>query len=1091
MRVKLPAAWSFSEKQRVGVIRHLAFPEAWVSVIAVAFVSGKASGMLLQNAAAESVAHIFETTPKNSALAADAPVLLFKGFDASASELDITGGSWQQHPGVKSNPQQLVLEVLNSWQGRFSFVAEDPGAGVLGLRTPQMGALHAIHAHWSTSSETATVVMPTGTGKTETMLATLISARCQKVLVIVPTDALREQLAGKFETLGVLKLPGNKVLDDKVLPPVVGMMTSKPKTPEEARALFERCNVVVTTSHLAGTCLPEVQQEMARLCSHLFIDEAHHAEADTWRAFRKLFVTQRVLQFTATPFREDGQKVDGKLVYVYPLRQAQQEGYFKPIRFHRVREFDVQVADRKIALAAVEELDRDATGKHIVMARVRDIPRANEVHALYTEIGRYEAVVIHSQLKTTEREEAKRRLLSRAVRIVVCVDMLGEGFDLPELKIAAFHDIRKSLAITLQLAGRFTRARSDLGDPVFIANIALVNVRDELKKLYSQDGDWNLLLPALSQDAISNEQASQEFFKDFTTFLSDVPLKDIRPAASMVVYRTECANWTPNMFRNAFSSLSSADKLYHSLNEVKNTLVLISALEQQVRWSDVEAVREYVWELFVAVWDRERGLLYLHGSSNSSEYHELAKALCNGKVDLVVEPEVWRVFSGVKRLVMNNVGLNEHLGRQVRYTGRMGSDVESRIGTAAREGSTRAVLAGKGFEKGAKTSVGAARRGRVWANLRLRVDEFATWAQAVGAKIVDKDINPDEVLSGTLKPIAVGQVPAGDPILADWPKAIYEKSEHLVTFKGGGNEQLPSTDVDLRVLKSNAGHLVVVVDSDAWEKPAEYRLELFPSKQSFDFRFEHLSGPNLEIQIGTRPKSLAEYFTKNPPLVWFSDGSSLEGCMHTQLPVVADPYPSSALSVFDWTGVDLKKESQGQTKRPDSIQFAVIASLLKEQKYRVIFDDDGSGEAADVVAVSLFGNGEREWIEVELYHLKFTDGAPGARIDDLYVVCGQAQRSVSWLSNDNRRTELFAHLIRREQARTNSGKVSRFARGDENLLHELLEKSRVQELRLKVYVVQPGLSKARASESQLRLLAVTERFLSDTYEVPFAVLCSA
>jgi hypothetical protein len=29
--------------------------------------------------------------------------------------------------------------------------------------------------------------------------------------------------------------------------------------------------------------------------------------------------------------------------------------------------------------------------------------------------------------------------------------MLGEGFDLPELKIAAFHDIRKTLAVTLQL----------------------------------------------------------------------------------------------------------------------------------------------------------------------------------------------------------------------------------------------------------------------------------------------------------------------------------------------------------------------------------------------------------------------------------------------------------------------------------------------------------------------------------------------------------------------------------------------------------------------------------------------------------------
>jgi superfamily II DNA or RNA helicase len=56
--------------------------------------------------------------------------------------------------------------------------------------------------------------------------------------------------------------------------------------------------------------------------------------------------------------------------------------------------------------------------------------------------------------------------------------MLGEGFDLPELKIAAFHDIRKSLPITLQLAGRFTRTKYDeeLGDASFVANIADLDV---------------------------------------------------------------------------------------------------------------------------------------------------------------------------------------------------------------------------------------------------------------------------------------------------------------------------------------------------------------------------------------------------------------------------------------------------------------------------------------------------------------------------------------------------------------------------------------------------------------------------------------
>jgi hypothetical protein len=197
-------------------------------------------------------------------------------------------------------------------------------------------------------------------------------------------------------------------------------------------------------------------------------------------------------------------------------------------------------------------------------------------------------------------------------------------------------DIRKSLAVTLQLAGRFTRARSDLGDPVFIANIALVDVRDELRKLYSQDPDWNVLLPELSNAAIEAEQASQDFFRGFGVFLEEVPLNDLRPAASMVVYKTNCSNWTPKFFKRGMRSLTSRNKVFHTLNEVQN--VVLTATDQGVRWSDVESIRETVWELLVAVWDRERALLYLHGSGLNGEYKEIAKVLCGQDVQLVEAP---------------------------------------------------------------------------------------------------------------------------------------------------------------------------------------------------------------------------------------------------------------------------------------------------------------------------------------------------------------------------------------------------------------------------------------------------------------------
>ena len=106
--------------------------------------------------------------------------------------------------GTGSPPRQTEQADLahEALAGSFVFAAESETAK--GLRTPQLGALHAILAYRSTEDpEPITVVMPTGTGKTETMLATYAHSPT-RTLVIVPTDALRTQTARKFATLGIL-----------------------------------------------------------------------------------------------------------------------------------------------------------------------------------------------------------------------------------------------------------------------------------------------------------------------------------------------------------------------------------------------------------------------------------------------------------------------------------------------------------------------------------------------------------------------------------------------------------------------------------------------------------------------------------------------------------------------------------------------------------------------------------------------------------------------------------------------------------------------------------------------------------------------
>lgn len=1016
------------------------------------------------------------------------PLVLSAELDDGANaEVDLSGRSWMRHPllGVPNACQA----VIDSWRGAFYYIQEDEERGIVGLRSPQIGAVHAVHAHWSVSDAPATIVMPTGTGKTETMLSVLVSAACPRVLVVVPTDALRTQIAEKFVSLGILKTAGSSILARAALYPTVRVLRHIPTSVQEVHALLEGTNVVVTTSNIAGQCSEEVQHAIANRCSHLFIDEAHHAEAPTWKMFKEQFIPRRVLQFTATPFREDGTPLDGKLIYVYPLRKAQAEGYFKPIRFINVIEFDPNRADQAIATAAIAQLRRDYDKGHILMARVDTISRAEKVFEIYRQYSEFNPVQLHTGIPSGRREEARRMVVSKQARIVVCVDMLGEGFDLPELKIAAFHDIRKTLPVTLQLAGRFTRTRPDLGDATFIANTADLSVRDELRKLYTRDPDWNVLLPDLSETMIGEQQSLQEFLRGFTEFVDEIPLSAVRPALSTVVYKTDCENWAPENVRDGIPNVSSCEQVHIAINEAEHTIVVVTARRLELPWADLESIFSWQWELYVLVYWPQESLLFVNGSTNAGEFRSFAQAIAGEGVQLIRGQAVFRSFAGVRRLRLNSVGLSEQLGRNVSFTSRMGADVAPVLHSTLLSRARKSVLSGTGYEGGENATVGASRKGRIWSHRRERVDQLVAWCKHVGAKLLDESIDPDEVLRGTLETIVVNSRPDGMPIGVDWPDEIYSTPETSWSISiGYGTRHISECELEI-VDPTLDGPISFAIVTD--DGRAEFQLEYFERGDTWDFQFRQRGQEAVRVVRADVPFDAAEFFTDNPPRVWFADGASLDGNEYTPLKSELPPYEASRIQAWDWTGVDIRKESQGDAHEKDSIQAAVIARL-GAQDYDLIFDDDDAGEAADVVAVRVVGGADApSQLDVEFYHCKFSsEESPGARIGDLYVVCGQAQTSIRWMSSPEKRRDLFTHLLRREAKRQQQGRPSRIQHGDRELLVTLREMTYTTRMTLTIAIVQPGVSKQAISQVQLRLLSVTENYLMDTYQLPFTVITS-
>lgn len=953
-----------------------------------------------------------------------------------------------------------------------------------GLRRPQIGALHAALAHATRSTDPATVVMPTGTGKTETMLALNAHQNFERLLVVVPTDALREQIAGKFETFGVLRQ--QQCLADAAAFPLVMRLSHIPTSPAEVDEIFDSANVVVTTMQIAGRADAAVQEQMAARASALFIDEAHHIGAPTWARFRGLFIDREpplpIVQFTATPFREDGRRVDGEFIYTYPLKKAQTEGYFKPIRFEAVFGLDQADADLAIAekLGEVLQGDLDAGLNHLAMARCQTIDRAKNLHQLYSAMfPEFRPVIVHSQQSIRERRANLAALRRFESRVIICVDMLGEGFDLPELKIAGLHDPHKSIAVTIQFVGRFTRQDPRLGDATVIANTGVDDIDRSLAKLYAEDADWNALVEALSTAKIDRQVRRAEMFKGFVGDLSDIPLQTLEPKMNAVVYRTSCDAWEPLRAEDLYNP---GVYLGMKINPHQRVAIFVTRSEEQAGWTTAQHATNVIWDLHMMHWDPDRQLLYI-SSSAKGPYDRLAKAICGDTARRVEGEEVFRSLHGFNRLILRNLGLTHHQGRGVRYSMYMGVDVADGLDTAKSQSRIKNNVFATGFLDGVPASRGCSAKGKFWSISPVRdLADWVEWCADIGRAVNDPGITTDGVFKSAMRPRQINERPTVPPVAIHWPESLLTQIEDRVEISFG-DRAVPFAECDIELLDhERTGPLRFSVRSDV--DVAEFEI-VFAEGGA---RYPQRSGAKTTIKVGGKVKTLSESFGEDSPQIDFGDGSLLIYSHLYALPdgVAVAPYPSDQIEVWDWSRTNIRAEAQGPEKRADSVQRRVIDVLLADgEAYDLVFDDDGAGEIADVVTLRV----TEGLVQVTLHHCKYSSAdAPGARVKDLYEVCGQAQKSARWRDRPNR---MFTHMLKREKLRLDKGQTSRFERGTAAFLKKLKASWQDYRYEFDVRIVQPGLSRAAVTEEGLHLLAGVETYLLETRAMKLRIIGSA
>ena len=378
--------------------------------------------------------------------------------------------------------------MTNDEVGKFFNEAPVFIVGNPDLREPQAEGWVHTEQHFRQSSKQAILQIPVGCGKTGLMAILPFKVAQGRVLVIAPNLEIRRGISTAFDIAGLdCFWTSRRILTDVSHGPYTAVLDGRD-------ANIHDC----TESHIVVTNIQQLASRADRwlpvfpvdFFDLIMVDEGHHNVAESWGRVFDRFPNAKVISLTATPFRSDGRQIAGELVFSYPFRKAMVRGYIKQItavnvapkeisftyrgdsEIHTLEEVlklrDRDWFSRGVALspecntsivdASIQWLQylRETETFHQLIAVACSVDHARQIRSLYTERG-MRAVEIHSQMEKNQIEEILQNLRGHRLDCIVQVRMLGEGFDHPNLSVAAIFQPFRTLSPYVQFIGRAMR----------------------------------------------------------------------------------------------------------------------------------------------------------------------------------------------------------------------------------------------------------------------------------------------------------------------------------------------------------------------------------------------------------------------------------------------------------------------------------------------------------------------------------------------------------------------------------------------------------------------------------------------------------
>lgn len=281
------------------------------------------------------------------------------------------------------------------------------------------------------------------------------------------------------------------------------LITQSAKTFTKAGVDFGVVAAGVTGNRHAPIQICSIQTLSRRLDLHkdfdlIVVDEAHHATASTWSAVIEHYAKAKVVGLSATPERSDGTGLDKMFDVLVPGPRVSwliEQGYLSRYRLFApsapdltgihsragdyARDELAEVMDKpSITGDAVTHYSRIGAGRRAMVFCV------SIKHSLHT-VERFQAAGFRAAHIDGETDPAVRDALiaefaAGRIQVLSSVDLVSEGFDVPEIEIAILLRPTKSLSLFLQQIGRCLR-------PVYAEGFDLTSQDGRLAAMAASD----------------------------------------------------------------------------------------------------------------------------------------------------------------------------------------------------------------------------------------------------------------------------------------------------------------------------------------------------------------------------------------------------------------------------------------------------------------------------------------------------------------------------------------------------------------------------------------------------------------------------